>query len=376
MEIHFNCRYYAGYKPCKFKRTCGGCDKFDPVESNILVIKLGALGDLLRTTPVLQSLKKAYPKSRITWLTQKSCVPLLAGIPEIDRIWETGTHVMARVLSQHFDIMINFDKDCPAAELAALSNAEIKRGFGLTSGGTLMALNPGSEYALRLGLDDELKFHKNNKTYQQIVHEMAELQCPSPAPPYRLYLSEEELAYGKKVFAPHAGAAFFLGVHAGCGRAFPTKKWPTDRFIGLLDALYLRCRGREIVPVLFGGADENEINDFITHSLQEKGIRFLRPKEGYSLREFASLVACCNGLVCGDTLAMHVGLAMGVRTLAIFTSTCTQEIELYGVGRIVAGKAPCAPCYLARCKQPAQLCADSLKTEDVFAATVEHMRLG
>ena len=44
--------------------------------SRILIIKLEAVGDVLRTTCILHGLKEKYPKSEITWITCKSAVPL------------------------------------------------------------------------------------------------------------------------------------------------------------------------------------------------------------------------------------------------------------------------------------------------------------
>jgi ADP-heptose:LPS heptosyltransferase len=80
--------------------------------------------------------------------------------------------------------------------------------------------------------------------------------------------------------------------------------------------------------------------------------------------------------VAGDTLAMHMALAQGVPTVAIFTSTCSQEIELYGIGRAVIGVADCSPCYLNRCSQPRMHCADSISVDEVFRAAAGLLRSG
>ena len=53
-----------------------------------------------------------------------------------------------------------------------------------------MIFNKASEYAYRLGVDDNLKFRQNKKTYQQIIYEMAELDYQRDA--YQFYLREED----------------------------------------------------------------------------------------------------------------------------------------------------------------------------------------
>lgn len=81
-----DCRYFLGDRPCKFKRTCPGCDPYSPMGKRILIVKLAAIGDVLRTTPLLSGLKRAYPQSHITWIVDKEAFPLLQNITLIDRL--------------------------------------------------------------------------------------------------------------------------------------------------------------------------------------------------------------------------------------------------------------------------------------------------
>ncbi len=60
MLLKLDCRYYKGEKPCKFNRLCKGCSHYEPMGKRILIIKLGATGDVLRTTPILKPLKEIY----------------------------------------------------------------------------------------------------------------------------------------------------------------------------------------------------------------------------------------------------------------------------------------------------------------------------
>lgn len=371
--IRSDCRHFVGSKPCKHKRTCDGCPHFDAYAERILVIKLGALGDLLRTTPVLESLKARYPRSQVTWLTRPDCVPLLQNLSEIDRLWVTDANAAARVMAEEFDLMINFDKETPAVELASLSRAREKRGFALSSSGSIVALNAASEYALRLGIDDELKFRKNTKSYQQVAHEMAELPFRSPGPNYLIRLTADEQAFGMswlqgQVHQPELQR--ILGVNAGAGRVFATKKWHGERYAEVASRLH---REHGVIPMLLGSADEIELNNRIHAALRKEGVPVLRPGEDLNLRQFMSLVRICHGFVTGDTLGMHIALGLGVPTVVVFTSTCSQEIELYGRGTAIVGQASCAPCYLSKCKQASQLCADSIASEDVYQALVQRM---
>src|SRR5882724_12730628 len=59
-----------------------------PAGSRILVVRLGAMGDIIHTLPAAASLKHSYPGSHLTWVVESRWRPLLEGNPFIDRIVE------------------------------------------------------------------------------------------------------------------------------------------------------------------------------------------------------------------------------------------------------------------------------------------------
>lgn len=54
--------------------------------TNILIVKPSAIGDITTALPSLHSLRKAYPRARISWLVRSEFAPLLEGHPELDEI--------------------------------------------------------------------------------------------------------------------------------------------------------------------------------------------------------------------------------------------------------------------------------------------------
>src|SRR5512140_2576438 len=52
----------------------------------ILVVRLGAMGDIIHTLPAVASLKHSYPGSRVTWIVEPQWAPLLADNPFLDRL--------------------------------------------------------------------------------------------------------------------------------------------------------------------------------------------------------------------------------------------------------------------------------------------------
>ena len=90
-----DCVHFRGDKPCRFKRFCEGCPHFDPFagRTKVLVLKCRAQGDVLRTTALLAGIKRKYPKSFLTWLTDEESVNLLESVfrkdfgPKVRQIW-------------------------------------------------------------------------------------------------------------------------------------------------------------------------------------------------------------------------------------------------------------------------------------------------
>src|SRR5438067_322001 len=84
-EIH--CRHFNGYKPCGLSEKCDReCGHFDEVRHHVVVVHLGALGAVLRSTALLAAIHREYPKAKVTWITQAPAHHLLTHHPQIDRV--------------------------------------------------------------------------------------------------------------------------------------------------------------------------------------------------------------------------------------------------------------------------------------------------
>lgn len=118
MLIHYSCRHYRGDVPClpnkERGRECPTCEEFDPITDRIALIKLGAPGDVLRTTSLLPGIRRHWPGCEITWLTRLDSAPLLQNIG-LDRILTLEEEGVLQMLGEKFDVVINLDNDPLAA---------------------------------------------------------------------------------------------------------------------------------------------------------------------------------------------------------------------------------------------------------------------
>ena len=361
MEFKTDCIHYIGDKPCRFNRLCEGCDRYDPMGTRILIIKLASIGDVLRTTPLLHALSREYPGNHTTWLVDRSAEGLLAGNGLIHRLLPMDLDACLRLQVERFDIAINMDKDIRAAAVMALVDAVEKIGFTLGPDGGVRPINTGSEYHFALGLSDELKFRKNRKTYQELVYESVGIPYRrdeyiySPGPETQTYAEEVFRDLGLDSGGP------VIGLNTGCGPVFATKKWPIEHFAALSDLIGENLGGH---PVLLGGPDERsrnrEIKALARNPLIDIGTH-------HSIHQFAALVGLCNIVVTVDTLAMHLAIAMKCPVVVLFGPTCQQEVDLYDRGVKLFADEPCSPCYRGSCPE-SKACMTRITPEAVLEA--------
>jgi len=352
MMVHSDCRHFTGYKPCRFRRPCGGCPHHDPVRREVLLINLDALGDVLRTTAVLGPLRRQWPGARVTWLTRPRAVPLLAHHPLIDRVLPLGPEALLELSARRFDVLLNVDKSRTAGALAVRTEAADKRGFGIDHRGSIVPLTPAAGYLYQTGLDDTLKFRQNQQSEPQMLCEAFGLGYQRE--PYRLHLPAGE----------PAGPARKVGFNTGCSPAYPFKKLPLST-----QAAAIRLIAAETgEPVLLlGGPEDAERNATLAATLGP--LAEPTPTSG-GLLLGAAHVDRCAVVVSGDSLGMHMAIGRAKHVVAWFGVTCPQEIELYGRGVKLLADVGCAPCWRPRCDNQPR-CYDRVPAEWIRDAVLD-----
>ncbi len=368
VKVNSDCKYYKGEKPCKFKRLCEGCPHYEPIKNRFLIIKFGAIGDALRTTPILKGIKRKWENSHITWITDDQSYPLLKYTPLIDRLLKFDLETLVLLMTQHFDYLYCFEKVQPALGLAKIAKSKTKLGFKMDKIGNLSIYNPESEYALLLGLSDPLKFYENQKTYQEIIFEMVGLKYEKDE--YVFDLPDKYKKWAKN-YLKEKGVSeedIVIGLNTGCGPVFATKKWTKKGFKELSEII--KNKYPEFKILLLGGPSEQERNKWLSDQLGDMVINTgLNPIE-----YFAGIVNRCDLIVTADTLAMHLAIALKKRVVVFFGSTCHQEVELYGRGEKIISDFDCSPCYLKECPKDFT-CMDALTAERVFKSVENQLKI-
>ena len=362
MKLHTDCRYFAGSKPCTYHKKegvlCESCTYYTPASPRILMIKLDSMGDVPRTTSLLPSLKEAYPAAYITWVTRRESVELLDGNPAIDEILQFETNAAPHLLSRAFDLILSLDATRDSAALCSMARGTKKLGFGLDDTGTIYPLNQGAEEWYFLGLNDMLK-RQNRKTYQQFLLEICELPQNRTHPP-QLFLDSEEIASGKAL-VKKVGLdpdKPIIGVNTGSGSRWKMKSLPFDSLKVLAEVL-----NKNYQLILLGGAQELDKNASLSRLT---GVPNSGGKHG--LREFACIINQCSLLITGDTLALHLALALQKKIVAFFGPTSPHEIELFSLGEKLFPTIDCLSCYRSSCEVN-PTCAELIVVDEIVKQT-------
>jgi hypothetical protein len=250
---------------------------------NVLIVKLGATGDVVRTTPLLRRLS-----GQITWLTERKNEVLLEGLTGNLRCfsWEDRE----KVLDRHYGLVINLEDTLGVAEL--LKSVEYGEIFGayVDSDGSLR-YTENSQRWFDLSLisafgklrADKLKF-QNRQTYQEMIFDGLGFRFAGET-----YLLPEPI---------ETGLSGDVAIAADAGHVWPMKKW-----------------------AYYGKLQE---------ALEDQGLIVnVLPKRS-SLLEHLSDVQNHRCLVSGDSLPMH--FALGARTPCVTLFTCTSPWEIYDYG--------------------------------------------
>jgi heptosyltransferase-2 len=364
MILRSECTHFPGDRPCLYNKRegvhCDRCPYYVSPSTRILIIKLDAIDDVLRTTCILHGLKEQYPGSEITWITRKNAVELFEQNTLVDRVlaYESTASVLHAAVEE-FDVIINLDAAADSAVLASAVRGKERIGYGLNGRGDVVPFNPEAERWLEMGAFDDLK-KKNAQSFQDLMLDICRLKTKKKE--IILSLSEPERAFAAS-FAQrfHLDARTpKIGLNTGASGRWQFKQWTLDGYEQLIRLLIERTNA---AILLYGGPSEKERND---HLASISSGRIINTGTENTLRQFFALVNLSDLFVTGDTLALHAATALKKKVIALFGPTSAAEIDSYD-GQIIKIQADldCLVCYKQRCDFNPN-CMNSITAEQLF----------
>jgi len=340
---------------------CDNCPHYEVALTRILIIKLDAVGDVLRSTAILHGLKERYAGSVVTWVTRQASVPLFENNRLVDRVLAyESTEAVLYCSVEDYDLVINLDAARESAVLATRVDGKEKLGYGLSSRGHIVPFNPEATEWLEMGAFDQKK-KANRRSYQELMLEICRLQ--SRKRDIVLSMSGQELDFAKDFARKHSltPTKTIVGMNTGASPRWQYKQWSLEGFEALIRMILQRT---DWIVLLYGGPHEAERNKRLSCI---DPIRVVDTGSSNTLRQFFALVTLSDVFLTGDTLALHAATALGKKIVAYFGPTSATEIDSYD-GQIVKVQSDldCLVCYKPRCDFDPN-CMNSLTPARMFS---------
>jgi ADP-heptose:LPS heptosyltransferase len=358
-EVKYDCKFFRGGIPCKPNKLkgniCSSCNEYKAISKRILIIKLGAIGDVIRTTPLAVRYKKLFPECHITWVTQSPDILPKENIDEILK-WDF-TNVYA-IKQFAYDIAINLDKETEACALLAEINAKEKYGYTWKDHHIAPA-TPAAEHKLITGFFDTIS-KANTKHYMDEIFEICHLNFENE--PYLINFNKT-LAQKWSSIKLNAGNKKVIGLNTGCGARWQTRLWPQEKWITLIKLL----QENGYFPLVLGGKDEDALNKVYS---EKTGAYY----PGYfSLEEFIALTSNCDGIVTQVSMMMHIAVALQKPMILFNNIFNPHEFYMYGRGCIVQPSSGC-DCYYGNTCSREKSCMYDIDENLVLEKIMEHVK--
>jgi len=329
MKYNTKCRFFNEKYACdtlesEGYESCEQCKFSQEYTKKILIIKLGAIGDVLRTTIILPALKKKYGEDiLIYWMTNPESADLLKNNPMVDKVLPYNPENTLRIQQERFDILFALEIDTPSTLLANTVNAHEKFGYYFNNG-TTFCFNQGAELYLDTAFLHHIKI-KNRKTYQELISQACELQefYNKDKPIFNLNQKHMDFAEKFKLENNLIDKDIIIGINIGSADRWQNKFYHNEKIKQLIRNL----KGCKIL--ILAGPNEVEKQEKLITEMKQEGIPLLGNNPKNTLDEFAAVVNICNQIICGDTMVLHLASALNKKTVALFFTNSPWEVEDY-----------------------------------------------
>lgn len=330
----------------------------------VLLVRLGALGDIVHALPVAAALRRAFPSARIDWLVSARHRAILDLVPVVDRrlvINQRGdaagvTALVAAIRELrrgHYDVALDVQGLLKSAVLARSSGARRVIGFSSRHLRERFArpfytevYDPGGG-----GGGDPWEAH----VVRLNLGLLATLGIAPSAPEFPIERVDTAVARGVR---ERTGARYAL---LNPGAAWPNKRWPPARLAAV--ARSLRHRHGLVSLVLWGPGEESLAAEVVAAA--EGAASALPPTS------IADVVALARGaalMLSGDTGPLHLAAAVGTPVVGLFGPTRPARNGPWSPHDLTVSRDTSCECHhLRRCRRDT-MCLLDIEADEVISA--------
>lgn len=326
--------------------------------ASFLIVRLGALGDIVHAMPVVAALRTAVPAARIGWVVHPRFVPLLELLEGLDRIHpldrRTGATAIRAVRREGYDVCLDLQGLLKSAAVARLSGARRVLGFSRA-----LLREPAAALAY-----SETGGDGSGHVIAKNLSLLGRLGVPSRAARFTLRLPDTPVvSCTRQILGLPPDAPFAL---LNPGAAWPNKRWPAERFGALARVL----RERHGLPsAVLWGPDEATLAAGVARA--SDGAAAMAPQT--TMVEMLTLARAARVVVSGDTGPLHLAAAVGTPIVGLFGPTPPARNGPWAsADRVVSAHDACQCVFKRTCTADAW-CLDRITVEAVASAVAARM---
>jgi heptosyltransferase II len=300
-----------------------------------LIIKTGALGDVVRTSYFATALREKHGSGlRLSWFTAPASVDLLRLDPSIDDLWVKFEQAQPFQFDRIFSLDDELDVLQGVAGLTAgsITGATLQEGRPAYSPDVAEWFDMGLHSRYGKERADALK-KLNEKSHAEIFSAIFGVSSVRPV----FHLDEKCRRWAQDVL-PEGRPR--VGINPFAGGRWPSKELRPQELDRLIDALLDPSSpfGADAEIVLIGAGQDLKKNESVVASRRSARLTTVCTDE--SVQHLAAVIGRMRYLITSDSLALHLGVAQDVAFTAFFSPTSAVEIDDWGIGTKVVSTAP------------------------------------
>ena len=319
-----------------------------------LLVRLGALGDVVHAMPAAAALRRAHPDARIDWLVDPRYAELVGLLTTLDRVLPIDPRGRRRDLlaglgslrAVDYDAAVDLQGLVKSAVLARASRARRVIGFPRAHLREPMARALYTET-------------RDPGERPHVVHQNLALVSALGATTTRVEFPLREVPTPRAVEVLERPDERFALLNPGA--AWPNKRWPPSRFGEVAAALRDRRQMRSLV--LWGPGEESLAAEVAANST---GAATVLPPTG--LIDILGLARAARLMVSGDTGPLHLAGAVGTPLVALFGPTRPERNGPWEAADVTVSRLDRCACHYERRCRLATPCIDDIGVDEVMAA--------
>ena len=298
---------------------------------NILVIKLGALGDVILFLPQLAHILEAHAADRVTLLTAPEYAELVAGFPRLHvacfrrRGVREMSRVLAWLLGRQFDVVYDLQGSLRSRVMTLVTQAQKRVG---PASGIAYTHNPAAGHAA-------------GHAFERFNGVLLAGGIGAAAPVFRMpWLQQGHRAVDVWLQDHGLQGKPLALLHAGASLRWASKRWAEEHYREL--ATVLAARGIEVVWI--GAMAEQELNRRLSAAAG------IDATGQFDYCELAALAGHALFAITSDSGPMHVLSTANLPVYAFFGPTDWRRSHALGQQqRVLTNPVSCSPCFLPVC---------------------------